>query len=75
MPGKDSYIKRKEAVGYIQFHTTPEMRDNLIVVNVGKYNPSVPERIPINQIKGLTVNEVYDEYEFKKYGKKVGKWK
>jgi hypothetical protein len=75
--GKDSYIKRLEAVKFIQFPTTAEMRNNLVLVNVGQYNPSIPRQktLPPNKIKGLTINEVYDEYEFRKYGKRVGRWK
>ncbi len=75
MPGGDSYIKRLEAVRNLQFPTTAEMRDNLILVKVGQYNPHVPERIPLSKVVGLTVNEVFDEYEFKKYGTRKGKWK
>jgi hypothetical protein len=75
MTGGDSYIKRLESVRTLSFPTTPEMRDNLILVNMGKYNPSVPERISLSKIKGLTVNEIFDEYEFRKYGTRKGKWK
>lgn len=59
-PGIDTWKSRKEAIGYIQ-NPNNIYGDRYILKVEGKSQE-------------LTLNEVWDEYEFKKYGRAKGKW-
>lgn len=58
---KDTWQRRKEAISFVQ--NPNNIYGDIYII-----------KIDGSKSQGLTFNEVWDEYEFKKYGTAKGKW-